>query len=444
MKKEIYLHIPEPCHEDWNAMTAVEQGRFCKSCAKQVVDFSAMSDREILKVLTKSTGNTCGRFTSDQLEKPLIHEVPSSLKPYKFFLSAFIPAFILAGSATAQPVKQGKVAVNQKPVIPSPPMMGAVAYVATSITGTITLQGGEIAIGASVKIKGTNTTTKSDKYGRFAIEYPYDKTKVVLQISYSGYKMKEVEVVRENIKPLNIKLSKLQEEVVVFSMGGVRIITREDLAQPVAVHGKVVNEINEPLAYATIKVSGTGNTIVADSLGHFTLPVNPLDTALQITTSYIGYEQIVTDVSVLKTMHDTLLVTMKNPMKLGEVVVTSYPERECALEGRVGGLVLVEKVTYADTIKRYVAKAFKNEMFTVFPNPARVASIVHITFKEHGTYNLQLFDNSGKLYFAKEIVVDAKQSSPIQLPAGMSSGAYYIKAVNAVTRKQFIDKILIQ
>jgi hypothetical protein len=62
MKKEIYLHIPQPCHEDWNNMTLVQQGRFCQSCSKKVVDFTSMTDQQILEVLAKAATKTCGHF----------------------------------------------------------------------------------------------------------------------------------------------------------------------------------------------------------------------------------------------------------------------------------------------------------------------------------------------------------------------------------------------
>jgi hypothetical protein len=41
MAKKFQLQIPEPCHEDWNKMTPVHKGRFCDSCEKAVVDFTA-------------------------------------------------------------------------------------------------------------------------------------------------------------------------------------------------------------------------------------------------------------------------------------------------------------------------------------------------------------------------------------------------------------------
>jgi len=48
-----FLHIDEPCHEDWSEMTPVEQGRFCASCKKTVFDFTTASDNEITSHLKK-------------------------------------------------------------------------------------------------------------------------------------------------------------------------------------------------------------------------------------------------------------------------------------------------------------------------------------------------------------------------------------------------------
>ena len=48
MKTSILLHIPEPCHENWDAMTPQDKGRHCQSCNKIVVDFSVMTDRQVL------------------------------------------------------------------------------------------------------------------------------------------------------------------------------------------------------------------------------------------------------------------------------------------------------------------------------------------------------------------------------------------------------------
>lgn len=48
---EYQIEIPLPCHENWDAMTANEKGRFCNSYSKSVIDFSNYSAAEILQYL---------------------------------------------------------------------------------------------------------------------------------------------------------------------------------------------------------------------------------------------------------------------------------------------------------------------------------------------------------------------------------------------------------
>ena len=48
MKEAIQLQLTKPCHENWNTMTANEQGRYCQSCCKTVVDFSIWAMKLVL------------------------------------------------------------------------------------------------------------------------------------------------------------------------------------------------------------------------------------------------------------------------------------------------------------------------------------------------------------------------------------------------------------
>ncbi|MEJ7662873.1 MAG: hypothetical protein WKG07_26620 [Hymenobacter sp.] len=66
----------QPCPESWAAMTPTATGRHCAACAKTVVDFSRMSDGEILAFLARhasahSPGKLCGRVAAPQLGRPL-------------------------------------------------------------------------------------------------------------------------------------------------------------------------------------------------------------------------------------------------------------------------------------------------------------------------------------------------------------------------------------
>jgi hypothetical protein len=68
--KKMHISIENPCHEDWQTMTPETQGRFCGACEKTVVDFTTMSDAEILQYFSKpSVEKTCGRFRVEQLSE---------------------------------------------------------------------------------------------------------------------------------------------------------------------------------------------------------------------------------------------------------------------------------------------------------------------------------------------------------------------------------------
>ncbi len=71
MKKTTFQYsIVEPCHEKWSEMTPIAQGRFCDSCAKAVVDFTTMTDRQVIQFMSTTTESVCGRMSADQLNRP--------------------------------------------------------------------------------------------------------------------------------------------------------------------------------------------------------------------------------------------------------------------------------------------------------------------------------------------------------------------------------------
>lgn len=46
------IDIPQPCHEDWDAMTPLQRGRHCDACRQTVHDLSSMTEREASKLLS--------------------------------------------------------------------------------------------------------------------------------------------------------------------------------------------------------------------------------------------------------------------------------------------------------------------------------------------------------------------------------------------------------
>lgn len=103
------IHIPEPCHEDWDKMTPSEHGAFCKSCAKTVIDFSIKTPEEVNAFLEENFDKKmCGRFKISQLEEipKLKNEIPNIQLPgYLFGISnspfkACVMALIVVASIT--------------------------------------------------------------------------------------------------------------------------------------------------------------------------------------------------------------------------------------------------------------------------------------------------------------------------------------------------------
>jgi len=94
MSKKFQLQIPEPCHENWNKMAPGDKGRFCGSCQKTVVDFTEMSDMQLVAFFKKpSTGSVCGRFYNDQLDRD--YGIPKKRLPWlKYFFQFSIPVFL--------------------------------------------------------------------------------------------------------------------------------------------------------------------------------------------------------------------------------------------------------------------------------------------------------------------------------------------------------------
>ncbi|HWB28782.1 MAG TPA: T9SS type A sorting domain-containing protein [Chitinophagaceae bacterium] len=100
MKKQLYITIPTPCHENWDNMTPAAKGRFCQACAKTVVDFTAMTDSEILHYFSKAAGNTCGRFANDQLQRPL--QPLKDEKRKAWWIAAIMPLLMMFEKGKAQ------------------------------------------------------------------------------------------------------------------------------------------------------------------------------------------------------------------------------------------------------------------------------------------------------------------------------------------------------
>ena len=232
MKEPVHIHIPEPCHEDWQQMTATQKGKFCQSCSKEVVDFSYHSDDFIYRYL-QGKDNVCGRFQNDQLKRPIIPfpEPQNNLK--QRITTAMLTAFTLFGLKTyAQTPSLEKEATHtlqtdthtaidkdsSKPEGYRSLGIGKhVQQDSITVSGTITDEEKIPLPGATIVIKGTTIGTTTDFDGHFSIKA---KAGDVAQVKYIGYEDSEFTIATSNPK-VEVELAfdeMLTGEVVILGM----------------------------------------------------------------------------------------------------------------------------------------------------------------------------------------------------------------------------------
>lgn len=212
-KRTVKLSVADPCHEDWNAMNPQEQGRFCSVCSKVVVDFSKMSDQEVLSLIdTSKKGDTCGQFTQNQLEKTFYYPVEETSK---FSLRAVLLGATLTSVLGLESCKTDKHVVGKMAIQQSG--FGFVAddtiqkthmtrgEVAASynhngekmMSGTITDSDSKNVVqNANISLFSLNgekiTDVKSDKLGKFELKLDWSKSPNYVTISSNGYEQNTI------------------------------------------------------------------------------------------------------------------------------------------------------------------------------------------------------------------------------------------------------------
>jgi hypothetical protein len=213
MQKQTSIYIPKPCHQDWSKMTPTQKGKFCSACNKQVVDFSLMSDNQVLNFLSHQQGKLCGRFDAEQLQRPLIETKIKKKKSW--WMALIMPLLFLFDKSEAQKNKttgdtvysmsgstknlpellKNKMAINEPGKFTG--TMGMIAPITTkqiTITGKIVDENNEPLVGATVNQKGTRHATFTDTAGNFIINISGNTDAVTIVASFIGYEPVEKKI----------------------------------------------------------------------------------------------------------------------------------------------------------------------------------------------------------------------------------------------------------
>jgi hypothetical protein len=177
------ITVPQPCSQNWDDMKKQDKGRFCESCQKSVLDFTGLSNAEIIKLIINSNNDTCGRFTNRQL----IH-----LKNYSLVVPSqrnwmkYIGVLAIGASIFTQGCDKIKTNVPIEN-IGGKNIMGKLEKIAT-INGYVVDDNNQPLSGVKVIIENTELFAITDHTGRYDLdlkEHLDSKNKVLKLYSMS-------------------------------------------------------------------------------------------------------------------------------------------------------------------------------------------------------------------------------------------------------------------
>lgn len=193
MSRNSYIiKIDNPCSENWQEMSPVGGGRFCAHCSKKVVDFSTLSDNEIIKILSRQKGNLCGRFQTVQLNKELVQS--KQTRNGKGFYKYLAGLFLLGISKNA--FSDNNKFLSKENIVANPVQQKnteEASYADTlykEVRGRVLDSATSRPIYAIIKIKETGANQVTDSLGRFVLKIPnnYRYDRISLEINSLGYK----------------------------------------------------------------------------------------------------------------------------------------------------------------------------------------------------------------------------------------------------------------
>lgn len=208
MKHIKQIAITTPCTQSWNDMAVAEQGRHCQSCCKTVIDFTAMSNTDVIAYLT-SHKNTCGRITAHKLAA-VNHQLQIENRK-RFSWKGLIAAASLsmlfpAIHAKAKPVHQ----TEQMPVMPanSGQVAATDSVVYITIKGVIKAKDDGLPIAGAtvkVKVKGNYIGAVTAVDGSFTLHVPASAKRLI--VSFIGYETQEIKLrTGDTQKPMELML----------------------------------------------------------------------------------------------------------------------------------------------------------------------------------------------------------------------------------------------
>ncbi|MEO9893232.1 carboxypeptidase-like regulatory domain-containing protein [Aurantibacter sp.] len=208
MKNNISIAVNKPCLEKFDNFNVTKKGGFCESCQKEVIDFTNLSDNDLIEQLHSNTNKICGRFKESQLKS---YEINTHTMKNKNYISGFgvlgfsLLALCISNDAYAQDVASLNMNTEVSNSYSNTTFENNTIKEHT-ITGTVLDEDNLPLPGVNVVLKGTAIGVTTDLDGKF--EFP-SKLEIgdVLIFSYIGYETKRYKVPNSNLDTIDITIT---------------------------------------------------------------------------------------------------------------------------------------------------------------------------------------------------------------------------------------------
>ena len=246
MQTHFQLNIQNPCHEVWEGFKPTPEGGFCASCQKNVIDFSRMTESQLVayfKDLSSENQHLCGRFRDDQLQKKYRVEewfptfsVSDKIIHYEIPISQFRDS---KTQISLPLIRRMKIVRNMTVAILSFAMIEQGYGQQKQLSGRIIdATNGLPLLGVSVMVKGTKRGIASDVNGNYQIAVNEQDT---LVFSSVGFEHKTL-MAKEIAPIVNMKIeTQLLNEVAIVGYQTIRC--RSLTGGMVAISTKTTEEI---------------------------------------------------------------------------------------------------------------------------------------------------------------------------------------------------------